>query len=128
MLFVHPPEDRNRSMYVFVPLFTVLMGFLTIKGWLQRNLIYEYLTGGEKTIEFLKNEPNETEYSRFKSALYERIKAVYKKRLLYDADMNAPFEMFEDRIKWLRDIDAIGEDEVQDFKRKLQAHQQRHFN
>src|SRR6478735_3155840 len=89
MLFVHPPEEKDKLMYVVVPGFAVMMGFLTIKGWLQRNLVYEYLTGGEKTIEFLKDEPNEAEYYRFKSALYDRIKAVYRKRLLYDADMNA---------------------------------------
>ncbi len=128
MLFIHPPQAKDRVMYFTMPLFAVLFAFLTVKGWLQRNLVYEYLTGGHKTIELFKDSPDLESYAAFKTALYEKVKTFHKKRLLYDEDMNTPFELFAERIYWLKRINAINEEEIQEFQRKLNTHQHRHLN
>jgi hypothetical protein len=128
LLLIYPPQAKDRAMYGTMPLLTALVGLLTIKAWRQRNLVYEYLTGGEKNIEFFKSTPDEASYEAFKAALYERIKTVHKKRLLYDVDLNMPFETFADRIKWLKRMNAISDEEIQDFRRRLRQHQYRHLN
>lgn len=128
MLIIHPPMGKDQVNYMTAGIGILLFGMLTNKGWLQRNLSYEYLTGGEKTIEFFRNEPNERAYDQFKLALYEKMRGLHKKRLFHAADMNLPFEMHAERIEWLKHINAINEEEIHDFKRRLYQHQQKNWN
>jgi len=114
--------------YISLGIWIILSGFLCIKAWLQRNTSYEYLTGGSKTLELFMNLPDEEAYNTFLSALYGRIKATHRKRLLDDADMNLPLEMHEPGIAWLKKIEAVSDEDILAFKRRHIMHQKRHWN
>ena len=114
--------------YVSLGIWTLLLSFMTAKAWLQRNTVYEYLTGGAKTLEFFRHAPDEADYTAFINALYSRIRATHRKRLLDDADMNLPMEMHEAGIAWLKKIHAVNEDDIRAFERRLAMYQKRQWN
>lgn len=127
-LIVNPPPVGYREGYFTAPLFAVTFGLLAVKGWLQRNTAFEYLTGGIKTVELLLNCPNKEEYEDFKAALYDRIRNCHKQEFLSQANLNVPIEAHLQHIEWLKRMNAISDEEIAEFRQRLLQHQTKYLN
>lgn len=74
-----------------------------------------FLTGGETTIVFYRNIPNEAAVLEFIEILKNHVKAYYKLKFA-SIDENIPEQVFYGRINWLLDKEIISLDEFHNLK------------
>lgn len=78
-----------------------------------------FLTGGDTTIVFYRNIPNEVAVLEFIEALRKQIKIYYKFKFAV-IDENIPEQVFYGRINWLLDKEIISFDEFHNLKNQFE--------
>lgn len=78
-----------------------------------------FLTGGDATIVFFRNIPNEAAVLEFIEVLQEQIKVFYKLKFAV-IDENIPEQVFYGRINWLLDKEIISFDEFHNLKNQFE--------
>jgi hypothetical protein len=96
----------------------LFFSFMAGAAFYNRNKDVIYLTGGPKVLELLAKKPDATSVASFIDAIHAAMRQHYKNKYA-TFDLDTPYELRLNQLKWLKEIKAITDMEYNELLNRM---------